>query len=79
MRAGEPVTVAIDDTLIRRRGKKVWAASWSAAIPVLSKLVIKDTNSASRLWLAATWLNRWRGRFRPGSAWWPIRPTPGVS
>jgi hypothetical protein len=26
--AGEPVTVAIDDTLFRRRGKKVWAASW---------------------------------------------------
>jgi hypothetical protein len=82
--AGEPVTVAIDDTLIRRRGKKVWAASWfhdgsapgpaktgygntwvvaaivvrlpmisrPAAIPVLAKLVIKDTNSASRLWLA---------------------------
>jgi DDE superfamily endonuclease len=26
--AGEPVTVAIDDTLLKRRGKKVWAASW---------------------------------------------------
>jgi hypothetical protein len=26
--AGERVTVAIDDTLFRRRGKKVWAASW---------------------------------------------------
>src|ERR1039457_6475556 len=26
--AGEPVTVAVDDTLFRRRGKKVWAASW---------------------------------------------------
>ena len=26
--AGEPVTVAIDDTLARRRGNKVWAASW---------------------------------------------------
>ena len=25
---GEPVTVAIDDALFRRRGKKVWAASW---------------------------------------------------
>jgi SRSO17 transposase len=23
--AGEPVTVAVDDTLFRRRGKKVWA------------------------------------------------------
>jgi DDE superfamily endonuclease len=82
--AGAPVTVAIDDTLFRRRGKKVWAASWfhdgsapgpaktgygntwviaaiivwlptvrrPIAIPVLAKLVIKDTNSASRLWLA---------------------------
>ena len=26
--AGAPVVVAIDDTLLRRRGKKVWAASW---------------------------------------------------
>jgi DDE superfamily endonuclease len=82
--AGEPVVVAIDDTLFRRRGKKVWAASWfhdgsapgpaktgygnnwvvaavlvrlpalsrPVAIPVLAKLVIKDTASASRLWLA---------------------------
>ncbi len=82
--AGEPVTVAIDDTLFRRRGKKVWAASWfhdgSAAgkdktgygnnwviagivvmlpmvsrpvcLPVLARLVVKGTNSKSRLWLA---------------------------
>ncbi len=82
--AGEPVVVAIDDTLARRRGKKVWAASWfhdgsapgpaktgygnnwviaavvvrlpmisrPVAIPVLAKLVIKNTSSASRLWLA---------------------------
>jgi DDE superfamily endonuclease len=82
--AGEPVLIAIDDTLFRRRGKKIWAASWfhdgsapgpaktgygnnwviaavvvrlpplrrPVAIPVLAKLVIKDTSSASRLWLA---------------------------
>jgi hypothetical protein len=82
--AGEPVLVAIDDTLFRRRGKKVWAASWfhdgSAqgkhktgrgnnwvvlaivvslpfctrpfALPVMAKLVVKGTSSASRLWLA---------------------------
>ena len=82
--AGEPVTVAIDDTLFRRRGKKVWAAGWfhdgsapgpaktgygntwviaaivvklpalrrPVAVPVLAKLVIKNTSSASRLWLA---------------------------
>src|SRR5215831_3203315 len=25
---GEPATVVIDDTLFRRRGKKVWAAGW---------------------------------------------------
>jgi hypothetical protein len=81
--AGEPVTVAIDDTLFRRRGNKVGAAPWfqdgsapgpaktgygnnwviavvvvrllavrrPAAIPVLAKLVIKDTSSGSRLWL----------------------------
>ena len=82
--AGQPVTVAIDDTLFRRRGMKVWAVSWfhdgpapgpaktgygnnrviaaivvklpmvkrPVALPVLAKLVIKGTNSASRLWLA---------------------------
>ncbi len=26
--AGKPVAVAIDDTLFRRRGTKVWAAAW---------------------------------------------------
>jgi hypothetical protein len=82
--AAGPVTVAIDDTLFRRRGKKVWAASWfhdgsaqgqhktgrgnnwvvlavivrlpcctrPVALPVLAKLVVKGTQSASRLWLA---------------------------
>jgi DDE superfamily endonuclease len=82
--AREPVLVAIDDTLFRRRGKKVWAASWfhdgsaqgkhktgrgnnwavlavivrlpfcdrPVALPVMAKLVVKGTNSASRLWLA---------------------------
>ncbi len=82
--AGEPVLAAVDDTLFRRRGKKVWAASWfhdgsaqgpaktgrgnnwvvmavivrlpfcarPVALPVLAKLVVKGTNSASRLWLA---------------------------
>ncbi len=83
--AGQPVLVAIDDTLFRRRGKKVWAASWfhdgsvpgrhktgygnnwvvlamvivrlpfcsrPVALPVLAKLVVKGTSSASRLWLA---------------------------
>src|SRR5258708_22463300 len=82
--ARQPVTVAIDDTLFRRRGKKVRAASWfhdrsapgpaktgfgnnwviaaivmrlptvrrPVAIPVLARLVIKNTSSASRLALA---------------------------
>jgi len=80
----QPVTVAIDDTLFKRRGRKVWAASWfhdgsasgpsktgygnnwvvlavivrlpaisrPVAIPVMAKLVIKGSNSKSRLWLA---------------------------
>jgi hypothetical protein len=26
--AGQPITVAIDDTLLKRRGKRMWAASW---------------------------------------------------
>jgi DDE superfamily endonuclease len=82
--AGEPVLVAIDDTLFRRRGTKVWAVSWfhdgsaqgpaktgrgnnwvimgvvvrlpfcarPVALPVLAKLVVKGTSSASRLWVA---------------------------
>jgi len=81
---GEPVTVAVDDTLFRRRGKKVWAAGWfhdgsgagkdktgygnnwviagivvtlpmvsrPVCLPVLARLVVKGTNSKSRLWLA---------------------------
>jgi hypothetical protein len=85
---GEPAEVLIDDTLFRRRGKKVWAASWfhdgsaagpaktgygnnwgvlavrvrlpmvsrPVAVPVMAKLVIKGTTSASRLWLwPAAW------------------------
>jgi DDE superfamily endonuclease len=82
--AGAAVDAAIDGTLFKRRGKKVWAASWfhdgsapgpaktgygnnwvvlgivvrlrcmsrPVAIPVMAKLVIKGTNSKSRLWLA---------------------------
>jgi hypothetical protein len=82
--AGAPVDVAIDDTLFKRRGKKIWAASWfhdgsaqgpakagygnnwvilavmvrlpfisrPVGVPVMAKLVIKGSNSKSRLWLA---------------------------
>jgi hypothetical protein len=82
--AGAPVDVAVDGTLFKRRGKKVWAASWfhdgsaqgpaktgygnnwvilavtvrlpgisrPVGVPVMAKLVIKDSNSKSRLWLA---------------------------
>jgi hypothetical protein len=82
--AGAPVDAAIDGTLFKRRGKKVWAASWfhdgsapgpaktgygnnwvvlgivvrlpfmsrPVAVPVMAKLVIKGSNSKSRLWLA---------------------------
>ena len=87
---GEPVEVIIDDTLFRRRGKKIWAASWfhdgsaqgpaktgfgnnwvvlavrvflpmvsrPVAVPVMAKLVIKDTTSASRLRLARRMVTR---------------------
>ena len=83
--AGAAVTVVVDDTLFRRRGRKVWAVSWfhdgsapgkdkvgfgnnwvipgiivslpmlsrPVCLPVLARLVVKDTTSASRLWLAA--------------------------
>jgi hypothetical protein len=96
---GEPVAVAIDDTLFRRRGKKVWAASWfhdgsaqgpaktgygnnwvvlavivripmiarPVAIPVMAKLVIKGSNSASRLWLARRMTGQLAGAL-PGRA-----------
>ena len=81
---GAPVLAAVDDTLFRRRGKKVWAASWfhdgsaigphpvaygnnwvvlgivvtlpfctrPVCLPVLARLVVKGTTSASRLYLA---------------------------
>jgi hypothetical protein len=97
---GEAVEVLVDDTLFRRRGKKVWAASWfhdgsaqgpaktgygnnwvvlavrvrlpmvsrPVAVPVMAKLVIKGTSSASRLWLARRMAARpegaCHGRFR---------------
>ena len=96
---GEPVAVAIDDTLFRRRGKKVWAASWfhdgsaqgsaktgygnnwvvlavivrmpmiarPVAVPVMAKLVIKGSNSASRLWLARRMMGQLAGVL-PGRA-----------
>jgi hypothetical protein len=96
---GEPVAVAIDDTLFRRRGKKVWAASWfhdgsaqgpaktgygnnwvvlavivripmiarPVAVPVMAKLVIKGSNSASRLWLARRMTGQLAGAL-PGRA-----------
>lgn len=82
---GQPVLVAVDDTLFHRSGKKVWAAGWfhdgsakgrhqvgygnnwvvvgvvvtlpvldrPVCLPVLARLVRKDTTSASRLRLAA--------------------------
>jgi len=88
--AGETVELLIDDTLFRRRGKRVFAASWfhdgaaqgpaktgygnnwvvlavrvwlpmtsrPVAIPVMAKLVIKDTTSSSRLWLARRMVTR---------------------
>ena len=91
---GEPVEVLIDDTLFRRRGKRVWAASWfhdgsaqgpaktgygnnwvvlavrvrlpmisrPVAVPVMAKLVIKGTASASRLWLARRMVTRLAAR-----------------
>jgi hypothetical protein len=94
---GEPVEVLIDDTLFRRRGKRVWAASWfhdgsvqgpaktgfgnnwvvlavrvrlpmisrPVAVPVMAKLVIKGTTSASRLWLARRMVTRLAGEM-PG-------------
>jgi DDE superfamily endonuclease len=87
---GEAVELLIDDTLFRRRGKHVWAASWfhdgsaqgpaktgygnnwavlavrvwlpvisrPVAVPVMAKLVIKGTSSASRLWLARRMVTR---------------------
>ena len=110
--AGQPVTAAVDDTLFRRRGKKVWAASWfhdgpapgsaktgygnnwviaaivcwlpfcsrPVAIPVLARLVIKGTTSASRLWLAHRMAQLLAGRCPAAiSVSWPLPPMPGTS
>jgi hypothetical protein len=48
--AGEPAVVAIDDTLFRRRGKKVRAASWfhDGSAPGLRKGVRQQLGSARR-------------------------------
>jgi hypothetical protein len=47
------------------------------AIPVLAKLVIKDTSSALRLWLARRMTGMLAGALpRRPSASWPTRPTP---
>jgi hypothetical protein len=50
--AGEPVAVAIDDTLFRRRGKKVWAASWfhdgSAPGPAKTASTREPTRATAR-------------------------------
>ena len=66
--AGEPVSVAIDDTLFKRRGKKVWAASWfydgSAAGP--------DKTGYGNNWVIAAIIVRcrsWTGQ--PRSRCWP--------
>jgi hypothetical protein len=90
---GAPVLVAIDDTLFKRRGKKVWAASWfhdgsaggpkqvgygnnwviagiivtlpflgrPVCLPVLARLVVKNTTSSSRLYLARTMIDALAG------------------
>lgn len=80
-----PITIALDDTLFHRRGKKVFAVGWfhdgaargetpvgrgnnwvivaivlprsvfgrPICLPIGAHLVVKNTMSASRLWLAA--------------------------
>ena len=81
--AGEPVVVAIDDTLCRRRGKKMWAAGWfhdgSAPGPaktgygntwVIAAVVVKLPWSAG-LWPSRCWPS-WSSRARtppPGCGW----------
>ena len=42
--AGEPVTVAVDDTPV--------PSAREEALPVMARLVVKGTTSSSRLWLA---------------------------
>jgi len=51
--AGEPVAVAIDDTLFRRRGKKVWAASWFHCATKRSCYIARLTGRDERrcLWI----------------------------
>ena len=92
--AGEPVQIVVDDTLFKRSGRKVWAASWfhdgsartpakvgygnnwviagivvtltfldrPVCLPVLARLVRKESTSASRLWLAARMVEALPGR-----------------
>jgi len=50
---GAPVVVAIDDTLFRRRGKKVWAASWFHCATKRSCYIARLTGRDERrcLWI----------------------------
>ncbi len=51
--AGEAVVVAIDDTLFKRRGKKVWAASWFHCATKRSCYIARLTGRDERscLWI----------------------------
>ena len=53
-----------------RRDRGGSRCSRPVAVPVLAKLVIKDTSSASRLWLARAWRPRWPPRCPAGTSTW---------
>jgi hypothetical protein len=74
--AGQPVTVAIDDTLFRRRGKKIWAASWFHDGPAAGK----DKTGYGNNWVIAGIVVTLPAVSRPACRCWPARssraPTP---
>jgi DDE superfamily endonuclease len=53
---GEAVEVLIDDTLFRRRGKKVWAASWFHCATKRSCYIARLTGRDERRCLWICWL-----------------------
>jgi DDE superfamily endonuclease len=54
--AEAPVDVAVDDTLFKRRGKKVWAASWFHCATKRSCYIARLTGRDERRCLWICWL-----------------------
>jgi hypothetical protein len=67
--ADAPITVAIDDTLFHRRGKKVHAAGWFHDGSATGKVTLGFGNNGR--WRCRSW-PRWHSRVVPRHRIWPV-------